>query len=139
VMSTLLDSPIVVWILLAGIGGVLTWGANHLKEGKLRDAFKMAAGTAAGLAYAYQANQAAQGLPIPSQQAAVNVGVAYLAKSVPGIVAHFGKSGDDLADTVTGELGKLLAVDPNVTVVPKFPTSADAQSAAAVRAIRTTS
>jgi len=120
-MATLLNSPVVIWVLLAAIGGVLTWGANHLKEGKLRDAFKMAASTAAGLAYAYQANQAAQGLPVPSQQAAVALGVNYLARAMPDTIKHFGKSTDDLADTVTGELGKLLATDPNVSVAPVVP------------------
>ncbi len=117
-MMDVLNNPAVAYVLLLAIGAILAWIGRHLREGKLRDAVKMAASTAAGLAYAYQADRSARGLPVPSQRAAVEVGVDYLAKAMPDALAHFGKSNTDLTDMVTGELGKLLAADPTVTVLP---------------------
>jgi hypothetical protein len=116
-MMAVLNNPAVAYLILLGIGGILAWIAKHLRDGWLRTALKLAAGTAAGLAYAYRAEQAQQGVSV-SQRAAVSVGVDYLAKAMPDALQHFGKSQADVTDMVTGELGKLLAVDPNVSVVP---------------------
>jgi len=117
-MIEALNNPLIAYLILLGIGAILAWAATHMREGKLRDAVKMAAGTAAGLAYAYQVDRAARGMPMPTQAAAVALGVEYLAKQMPDALAHFGKTSEDMTDMVKGELGKLLASDPTVSVVP---------------------
>jgi hypothetical protein len=113
-----LNNPIIAYMLLLAIGAILAWGAKHMREGKLRDAVKMASSTAAGLAYAYQADRKARGLSVPTQHEAVELGVDYLANAMPDALAHFGKSKVDVTEMVTGELGKLLAADPTVSVLP---------------------
>jgi hypothetical protein len=77
-MMAVLNNPLVVYMLLLGIGAILAWIGKHLKEGRLRDAMKLAAGTAAGLAYAVRAEAVEKGLPVPSQAAAVSQGVDYV-------------------------------------------------------------
>mgnify|MGYP003623123003 CR=1 FL=1 len=116
-MMDILNNPAVAYLLLLIIGALLAWIGRHLKEGKLRDAVKMAASTAAGLAYAYRADRAQRGEPV-TQRAAVAVGVEYLSTRMPDAMQHFGIGNEAAIDMVTGELGKLLAADPTVTVLP---------------------
>jgi hypothetical protein len=113
-----LNNPLVVYVLLIGIGAVLTWIGKHLRAGRLRDAVKLAAGTAAGLAYAVQAEAVQKGLPVPTQAEAVSQGVDYINRRVPGALAFFKVPPEDVKEMVRGELGKLLASDPTVSVLP---------------------
>jgi hypothetical protein len=113
-----LNNPLVTYALLVGIGAILTWIGKHIRAGRLRDAVKLAAGTAAGLAYAVQAEAVQKGLPVPSQAEAVSDGVDYINRRVPGALAFFAIPPEDVKAMIRGELGKLLAADPSVTILP---------------------
>jgi hypothetical protein len=78
-----------------------------------------AAERAAGLAYKALAEKAAAGTTsLTAEPAALSQGVRYLVASMPETVRDLGVDAAHLENLVKANLGRLLAVDPNVSVAP---------------------
>ena len=64
--------------------------------------------------------------------AAVAHGMQYIMQSMPDALQRLGVTPDHVGEMVTAELGKLLAVDPNVSIAPPVsPAGAPAPAAQA--------
>ena len=79
----------------------------------------MAVQRAGGLAYAFLSKEAT-GSPhsIDMQNAAVAVGLTHVAAAIPAALTTLGITPEAVSRMVTGELGKLMAADPGVTIGP---------------------
>lgn len=94
---------------LFGLG--LVW----LRQHKVNTTVVEAVGRAAGEAYK-QMVQAGAGATPATLNAAVAQGKDYLLASIPSALKAAGVTPEGAAQMVSGELGKLLAVDPSVSV-----------------------
>lgn len=106
----------------------LAWIGAHVRNTALRNALDMGLKRAGGIAYDYLSSRASGLSASSARMAAINAGIDYVAAALPDTVRSAGVTPDVLRNMVTGELGKLLAVDPGVTVasspppLPKGPT-----------------
>jgi hypothetical protein len=110
-------TSLLTWGCLLGMPVVLGWLARHMRNASLAQTLDAAAGRAGGIAYAYLQSQAAIG-GTPSMNIAIDQGVDHLRQSMPQVISTLGVIGPVLTNMVKGELGKLLAQDPNVSVGP---------------------
>lgn len=112
-----------------GLPLIVAWIGRHVSNAALRDALDMAVKRAGGIAYDYMAARAGGMTTSQARIQAVNAGYDYLANSVPDILRSFGVQPETMKEMVHGELGKLLAVDPNVTVpIPARPVPAPVET-----------
>lgn len=110
-------TTLLTWAALLAVPAGLAWIGKHVRSDTLRGAVNDAAARAGGIAYAFLQSQTAIG-GNPSMNNAIDQGVDHLRTSLPGAIAALGIAGPVLANMVKGELGKLLAADPNVSVGP---------------------
>lgn len=102
---------------LAALPLVTAWIGTHLRNQTLRDAADQAIERAGGIAYHYLASRVEGTNPMAARTQAIQEGVNYLQQMVPEILDKLGIiSGAQLQNVVKGELGKLLATDPSVSV-----------------------
>lgn len=77
-----------------------------------------AASRGAGIAYDALASYTLGTDPAKVREKAFKAGVDYMAGAAPAAIAALGISNATVENMVRGELGKLLATDPAVTVAP---------------------
>lgn len=85
---------------------------NALMAGQIAEASKRAA----GLAYHFLLANAGTISHVAIHNVAIAQGVNYVTAGFPEALAAVGVTPDHVANMVTGELGKLLALDPTVSV-----------------------
>jgi hypothetical protein len=112
-------TTILFWLALISAPAFMTFIASHVRNAALRDTLNAAASRAGGIAYAFLQQQTAQGVAMPSVEQAISLGVNHLRTATPDTVGSLGISGLALENIVRGELGKLLAADPNTVAAPK--------------------
>lgn len=78
-----------------------------------------AASRGAGIGYNWILTKAPAAAPIEVKNEAVRIGLDYVMKSFPDYIKKLGADKDQIERMVDGELGKLLAVDPNIQVGSK--------------------
>jgi hypothetical protein len=113
--------PLVSVVLTVLVGWLTREIVNHtalknnaILAGKVQDA----ATRAAGIAYNVIVAQASHINDQPVRNVALAQGVAYLNTMLPDTLKVLGVTPDKAAAMVEGELGKLLAADPNVAIPP---------------------
>jgi hypothetical protein len=118
-------SPVLPWIdeggraVIATVGAALaTWVTLHVRSALIRYAINMAVKRAGGLAYETLASAEGGLRNIVLKNRALEAGANYLIAQVPGLLRKAGIEHSRLGQMVRGELGRLLAADPTVTVVP---------------------
>lgn len=82
-----------------------------------------AAARGAGIAYDAIVASGGSYLNPVVRNSAIAAGLQHVLASLPDTLATSGITQDTVIRMVTGELGKLLAVDPTVTAVPTTPTT----------------
>ena len=111
--------PLVQAALFAAVPPLLVWLRQHLalmQDVTLSRAITDCVGRGAGLTY--------------QMLAAVAHGVRYVMQSVPDALKRLGVTPDHVGAMVTAELGKLLAIDPSVSIAPPVaPAAAPALAA----------
>ena len=121
-------SPIVTPILSV-IGVVLTALAAYItnmvrakfkldKSNALVTAVNAATTIGAGAAYSYLASRAESLTNLPVKNEALGKGLATTLIALKTVEGSIGLSEADLKSAIEGQLGKLLAVDPTITVGP---------------------
>lgn len=108
---------VLVWLALLSAPACFTFVASHVRNANLRDTLNAAAARSGGIAYAALTQPSAIGLQSSFDQA-IDRGVDHMRTSLPGTLQSLGVTGPVLENIVRGELGKLLAQDVNVSVVP---------------------
>jgi hypothetical protein len=111
-------TTILCWIALISSPAFFSYMAAHVRSAQLRDTLNAAASRAGGIAYAFMQQQVVQGNTMPSVQQAIDCGVSHIRSGLPETLQSLGVSGQTLENIVRGELGKLLATDPNAAAVP---------------------
>lgn len=121
-MTEFLTTAFLPWLqafataLLPLLGAMaLTW----LRRRQVNTVVFEAVGRAAGEAYKHIA---ASGRPVTDPvalAAGINAGGSYLLDRIPDTLRAAGLSPEDAAQIVGAELGKLMAIDPNVHLGPK--------------------
>jgi hypothetical protein len=111
-------TTILFWIALISAPAFFTYLAAHVRNAQLRDILNAAASRAGGIAYAFLQQQVVHGDRMPSVQQAVDLGVDHMRSGLPQTLQSLGVGGQTLENIVRGELGKLLATDPNAAAVP---------------------
>jgi hypothetical protein len=109
--------------LVLGFGTpiAIAWIGSHIKDAQMRGAVSRAAQNAAGIAYEVLARPIASvpgATPTLLRDQAINAGVQYLNSVVPDALAALDMREQQVRQMVTGELGKLMAVDPNIALNP---------------------
>lgn len=93
---------------------------NLDKEQALVHSVTAAASRAAGLGYNWLLTEARGIPPIEMKNQAISRGADYVLQRLPGYTKQLGLTHEAIARIVEGELGKLFAIDPNVTVGSKL-------------------
>lgn len=114
-------TTILFWLALVSAPSFFSFMAAHVRNAAMRDAFNAAAGRAGGIAYAFLQQQVSQGIALPPIEQAIDRGVDHIRTAMPETLKSLGIEGQTLDNVVRGELGKLLATDPNAAAVPKQP------------------
>ena len=110
-----------------GIGVVMpavaTWLGLHVRNQMMRQALIGATERAGGIAYDYLANRSQGMSNADARKEAFGAAIAYAEKAAAAPISTLGVSGDVIENMVRGQLGKLLASDPVVTVADKLDTA----------------
>lgn len=127
--------PLVQAALLAAVPLLLAWLRQHLtlmQDAALARAVADCVGRGAGLTYHMLATAGGSVGSVTLTNAAVAHGVQYVMQSMPDALKRLGVTPDHVGAMVTAELGKLLVVDPNISIAaPVNPASAPAPAAQA--------
>ena len=127
--------PFVQAAVLAAVPLLLVWLRQHLtlmQDATLARAVAECVSRGAGLTYQMLAAAGGSVGSVTLTNAAVAHGVQYVMQSMPDALKRLGVTPDHVGAMVTAELGKLLAVDPNVSITPPVnPASASAPAAQA--------
>lgn len=127
--------PLVQAAVLAAVPLLLVWLRQHLvlmQNATLSSAIADCVGRGAGLTYQMLAAAGGSVGSVTLTNAAVAHGVEYVMQSMPDALQRLGITPDHVGAMVTAELGKLLAVDPNVSIAPPVaPANATAPAAQA--------
>lgn len=112
-------TTVLFWLALISAPAFFSFMAAHVRNAAMRDTLNAAASRAGGIAYAFLQQQVAAGSHAPPVQQAIDVGVDHMRTGLPDTLKSLGVGGQTLENIVRGELGKLLATDPNAAAVPK--------------------
>ena len=119
--ASIVITALAAWVANAVVG-YLNTHANFLDaqtKASLCAQIADASSRAGGLAYQVMAQAAGHLADYKTQNVALDTGVAYLNNSFPDAIKTLGLTPDHLQAMVSGELGKLYAGDPSVTIPPK--------------------
>ena len=104
-----------------------------MQDATLSRAIGDCVGRAAGLTYQMLATAGGSVGSVTLTNAAVAQGVEYVMQSMPDAIKRLGVTPDHVGAMVTAELGKLLAVDPNMSIAAVHTAPARAPTAQPVR------
>lgn len=128
-------------LALAALTALATILANAImaklkidRESALGQKIQAAAARGAGLGYSVMAEEASHLADMPIKNLAVSKGVAYVQTMLPDTIKALDLTPDKVQAMVEAELGKLLAVDPNVAIGPTPTAAAPAPAPAAAAA-----
>jgi hypothetical protein len=115
-------APVVATLLMSLLGYVVMLMKQRLnlaENSAAALALNNAVQQAGGLAYTFLAKQANGAAHSDAMQsAAVSIGVNHVANEEPAAMKLIGKTNADISVMVQGEVGKLLAADPTVSIGP---------------------
>ena len=123
---------------LAAVPLLLAWLRQHLtlmQGATLVRTVTDFVSRSAGLTYQVLASACGSVGSVTLTNTAVAHGLQYVMQSMPDALKRLGVTPDHVGTMVTAELGKLLAVDPNVSIAPPVsPASPTASPTAAAQA-----
>ncbi len=125
--------PLVQAAMLAAVPLLLVWLRQHLvlmQDATLSSSIADCVSRGAGLTYQMLASAGGSVGSVTLTNAAVAHGVQFVLLSIPDALKRLGVTPDHVNAMVTAELGKLLAVDPNVSIAPPVSTTSPASAPA---------
>ncbi len=110
---------VLTYVVRTGIAAFERRTAIHLTD-QQRMLLVNAGERAGGIAYDFLASRSSGMDPETAREHAFEAGIAYVKTVAPAAIAALGIPETAVQDMVRGQLGKLLAVDPNISVQGKL-------------------